>query len=201
MKINNNFNITTFENILGSKIYQNLETIKFRKEQELHLSGAYIITDGELEHFFLGEDGKYIKTINCSPQGYFFIGMGSYFQVEFLSSFFKAKSKGTLKKISPKLFETLLKDEHLKALLPQFFFKYLSSIITDLFIQNTTQGDDLFRYLLKKESSGNKDLKLISIFDFIDKNNLNRSKFYRGIKNLEKNGEIKKNGKQLQLLW
>ncbi|MGB6128596.1 MAG: hypothetical protein WBG30_07595, partial [Psychrilyobacter sp.] len=93
MKIKKNEDLDRIKSFLGYDCYDKLEEINLKKGQEIYLSGIHIIIEGELEYFYLGKNGEYIKTINCSPENFLLIGAGKYFNIEQLHPFYRVKSK------------------------------------------------------------------------------------------------------------
>lgn len=195
---NENLNMLKF--FLGSECYSNLETINFKKGQEIYLSGIYIVTEGDLEYFYLGKNGEYIKTINCSPNSFLIIGAGKYFNLEQLHPFYRVKSKTILKKLPPETLKILMEDNDFNAWFIRVIFKYLGEIIQELFVRSTAPGEEVIKYLLKKECCKKNTVTLDNIFEFVDKHNLNRSSFYKSLKSLEEAGSIKRTGKVIKLL-
>lgn len=195
-----NENINMLKFFLGSKCYNNLETINFKKGQEIYLSGIHIVVEGDLEYFYLGKNGEYIKTINCSPDSFLIIGAGKYFNLEQLHPFYRVKSKAILKKLSPETLDNLMKDNDFNAWFIKLIFKYLGEIIQELFVRSTAPGEEVIKYLLKKECCKKNTVTLDNIFEFVDKHNLNRSSFYKSLKSLEEAGSIKRTGKIIKLL-
>jgi len=192
--------LTALKCFLGYDCYNKLEEMNFKKGQEIYLSGIYIVAEGELEYFYLGKNGEYIKTIDCSPNGFFMIGAGKYFNIEQLHPFYRIKSKVVLKKLPPEIVDILMKNSDFSNWFIKFIFKYLGKILQDLFIRSTAPGEEVIKYLLKKECSEKNTITIDNIFEFVDKHNLNRSSFYKSLKNLEETGSIKRSGKKIKLL-
>lgn len=193
-------NLNMLKCFLGNECYDSLENINLKKGQEIYLSGVYFITKGELEYFYLGVNGEYIKTINCSSESFFLIGAGKYFNVEQLSPFFRIKSQAVLKKLPSGMMNKLIKNNDFNVWFIKFIYKYLGEVLQDLFIRSTAPGEEVIKYLLKKECCEKNIITLDNIFEFVEKHNLNRSSFYKSLKKLEEAGSIKRSGKKIRLL-
>lgn len=200
MKIKKQEELDRIKFFLGYDCYEKLEEISLKKGQEIYLSGIHIIIEGELEYFYLGKNGEYIKTINCSPESFLLIGAGKYFNIEQLPPFYRVKSKAILKKLTPKIVDGLMESIDFSKWFIKFSFKYLGEILQDLFIRSTAPGEEVIKYLLKKESLKGNIITIDNIFEFVDKHNLNRSSFYKSLKKMEENGSIKRTGKKIKLL-
>ena len=180
-----------------------MQEITILKNQEFLLSDLHIIVKGTFEVFMSMENEKHIKVATCSPKDYV-IGSFEYFSKYFnysnLDLHYKSSSELVLKKVPNKILEEALKIPSIN----KWYFETMFSRLTDLtfqfFSRNIAKSDELIKVLLKKEGSTSNIVRIDSVFDFVDKYDISRSTFYKGIKELEDNKQIKKEGKKITIL-
>lgn len=180
-----------------------MQEIIILKNKNFFLSDLHIIVKGKFEVFMNMNNGKYIKVATCSPED-FVIGsfeyFGKYLNHSNLDLHYKSSSDLVLKKIPNKVLEEALKNSSIN----KWYFETMFGRITDLtfqfFNRNTAKSDELIKILLKKEGSTSNVVQIDNVFDFVNKYDISRSTFYKGIKELIKNKQIKKEGKKFTIL-
>jgi len=184
---------------LLSKDFQNCPKVIFHSNQEVHISSAYLIVSGDIEVFICDEEGRQTKILNLSSED-LIIGLSKYIEIQTHSYFFRIASKATLVKIPSEKIKILLNDIHFNNFIIRTLYKRIADIGHNLFIRSNASNHELIRHLLLLEGRKRKEFKITSINNFLDKYNISRSAFYKGVNALEKLEEIKKEGKKITFL-
>lgn len=180
-----------------------LQEITILKNKEFFISDLHIIVEGTFEVFISMKNKKHVKVATCSPKD-FMIGSFEYFDKCFnhsnLDLHYKSSSDLVLKKVPNKILEEALKIPSINKWYFETMFGRLTDLTFQFFNRNTAKSDELIKLLLKKEGSTSNIVQINSVFDFVDKYDISRSTFYKGIKALEDNKQIKKEGKKITIL-
>lgn len=180
-----------------------LQEIIILKNQEFLLSDLHIIVKGQFEVFMSMKNEKHVKVATCSPEDYI-IGsyeyFGKYFNHSNLNMHYKSSSDLVLKKVPNKILEEALKIPSINKWYFENMFGRVTDVTFQFFNRNIAKSDELIKILLKKEGSTSNVVRINSVSDFVDKYNISRSTFYKGIKELEDSKQIKKEGKKITIL-
>lgn len=178
---------------------QKLPQIILAEGDEIFFSGAHLIIRGEVELFLLRENGEYIKALNLNSDD-FIVGLGPYFGIEKITTFFIAKSEVTLIKLPNDILNEFFKDVEFINGISSLFFERLIEISFEFLIRGTASGETLIRHILKKECDKSNKININNIMDFVDKHCISRSLFYKELKKFERLKEIKKSGSEIKVL-
>lgn len=179
--------------------HKNWQKLDFKKGQQIYLSDVHLIVSGEVEIFILGENGEAIKLRNLGPEDVL-ISLDGYFGVEKFSAFYRIKSETSLIKIPCEAIEKLFNNTYFSNCISKLIFHRMTEVGFSLLLRSNASNKGLIKHLLVNECRDDSTLKINNVLDFVDKYNINRSTFYKGLKKLEESGEIKKEGKKIKLL-
>lgn len=206
-------NIEFFLNRLDEFLIQNnycdFKEINISKGQEVFLTDFHLIVKGKMEIFIMTENGEYTKIFNFTEKDGFFGGFthlwkssnqnnfsydqnNFFYDQNYFTVFFRAKSDIVLKKIPFNIMVRALKDFNINKFFIEITFKRMTAIISHFFSRNYNNRDELVKFLLESESDTSNIVEIDNVYDFVEKYNISRSTFYKGIRKLEKNKQIKK---------
>lgn len=180
-----------------------MQEIIILKNQEFLLSDLHIIVKGTFEVFMSMKNEKHVKVATCSPKDYV-IGSFKYFDKYFnhsnLNLHYKSSSDLVLKKVPNKILEEALKIPSINKWYFETMFGRVTDVTFQFFNRTTAKSEELIKILLRKEGSTSNIVQIDNVFDFVDKYSISRSTFYKGIKALEDNKQIKREGKKITIL-
>jgi len=183
--------------------YSNLKEINIKKNQELFFSEPHIIIKGKMDVYIMSEDGNSLKVITLSPEDCIlgiFGHYGKHLNIYNMNFYYKSNTDVILKKIPNEIKDEILKVPDMNRWFFELIFERTALFNYHLFMRNMVKSDDLIKFLLKKEAGPLNIVAIDNVFDFIDKYNISRSTFYKGMKKLEEAKEIKRDGKKIILI-
>jgi len=114
-----------------------------------------------------------------------------------ITAFFICKSNVVLKKIPQDAVDKIVVTSNINRVLYKIILERIAGIGNDLISCDFAQNYELIKILLEKEADILNVVEIDNMLDFVDKYNVSRSTFYKGIKKLEEDGKIKKDGKRI----
>lgn len=203
------FFLNRLDEFLIQNNYCDFKEINISKGQEVFLTDFHLIVKGKMEIFIMTENGEYTKIFNFTEKDGFFGGFthlwkssnqnnfsydqnNFFYDQNYFTVFFRAKSDIVLKKIPFNIMVSALKDFNINKFFIEITFKRMTAIISHFFSRNYNNRDELVKFLLESESDTSNIVEIDNVYDFVEKYNISRSTFYKGIRKLEKNKQIKK---------